>query len=289
MTIYFIQNEKTKSIKIGYTSENPLDRLRTFQRVSCEKLCLLSQIEGDVFLEKQLHFLCIDFEVIKGWFRIECLEFCEAFLKKKIILCCYKLDKDCELNILPIEKTKRTRTNKVTEETMEESRMRLAEVRFSDLWGYEGLYSINKIGNIFSHRTQSYMKGSQRSDGCIWVNLTGSSGDENSFAVGRLVLSTFVENRPTGDRVFYYDGNKLNNNLENLYWSFEGSLDFSRKEQKKICLTDQEVREVFSLVSLGVSHKQICYLYGISRNQVYHIKMGRRRAKALAVKPQSTV
>jgi hypothetical protein len=288
MTIYFVQNERTKSIKIGYTKGNSSDRLRTLQTASCEKLCLLSQIEGDIFLEKQLHILCIDYQIMLEWFKPECLSACENFLKKPIILCCYEFEKDSSSNIRPKEKFRRTRTSRITREMMDKSLFSLEQAGFVEVLGYEGLYSINKKGNLFSHKTQIWMKGCQRSDGCMWVGLTNSSGVTNNHRIARLVLSTFVEPRPKGDRIIHLDGNTLNNNLENLSWCFGAFIPCSlpggskRRNHDTDRLTDQDVRDVFWFVSTNVPRKEIAIMYGITERHVSNIQAGRRRSKALA-------
>lgn len=53
--IYFISNGK--NIKIGYTSGNPMRRLKTLQTGSSEKLTLVGYIEGTKKTERQLHTL----------------------------------------------------------------------------------------------------------------------------------------------------------------------------------------------------------------------------------------
>jgi Meiotically Up-regulated Gene 113 (MUG113) protein len=53
--IYFIENTRTRAIKIGYTKRNPEGRLRALQTGSCDPLKILSVCPGHITDETYLH------------------------------------------------------------------------------------------------------------------------------------------------------------------------------------------------------------------------------------------
>lgn len=96
--------------------------------------------------------------------------------------------------------------------------------------GYDGRYEASSLGRIRSKDwTVSHVNGSSRlvpgriikggvaSNGYRMVSLTSPQG-QNSFTVHNLVLTTFRGPRPEGHVGCHWDGDKLNNLLENLRW-----------------------------------------------------------------------
>lgn len=65
--IYFIQNEVTRNIKIG-TSSNPEKRLQSLQTASAENLVILGIIDGGVQEEKKLHIMFAQHRLRGEWF-----------------------------------------------------------------------------------------------------------------------------------------------------------------------------------------------------------------------------
>ena len=66
--IYFIQSGKSGPIKIGYTSKNPKERLRSLQTASPKKLSLLGTIDGGIEDEKALHIKFKSSKATNEWF-----------------------------------------------------------------------------------------------------------------------------------------------------------------------------------------------------------------------------
>lgn len=104
---------------------------------------------------------------------------------------------------------------------------------FKDIKGYEGIYKISNIGRVLScsriqirfwkSRNLKYkivhkeklLKLSNRL-GYYCVCLHNKSGKMNSPMVHSIVAQTFIGERPEGYHVNHKDGNKLNNNINNL-------------------------------------------------------------------------
>lgn len=88
--------------------------------------------------------------------------------------------------------------------------------------GYEGEYSINIDGVIFSHNywnkgIKHPMKNSMNSKGYYRVGLS-KGGVVRDFKVHRLVMETFSEIDEDRPNINHIDGDKSNNSLDNLEW-----------------------------------------------------------------------
>ena len=71
--IYFIQNIRTKAVKIGFSHGDPRKRLRTFQTGNHDALTLFGSIAGDRNREQELHARFDEFRIDprREWFRGE--------------------------------------------------------------------------------------------------------------------------------------------------------------------------------------------------------------------------
>ena len=100
---------------------------------------------------------------------------------------------------------------------------------WKDIKGYEGLYQVSNLGNIkrlesivetgnikYSRKTKYYehlLKPSNHSAGYKVVKL-----HKRDKYVHRLVAEAFIENPKNKPFVNHIDGNKTNNNVNNLEW-----------------------------------------------------------------------
>ena len=93
---------------------------------------------------------------------------------------------------------------------------------WKDVSGYEGLYQVSNLGTIKSAENRSNHKKSiimKQCDVCgyMCVVLTKNS-KQKMLKVHRIVAEAFVENFFNKPQVNHIDGNKHNNNAENLEW-----------------------------------------------------------------------
>lgn len=97
---------------------------------------------------------------------------------------------------------------------------------WKDIPGYEGLYQVDETGNVKSLRSNTRIRDkeqgimSQKLDnkGYRRVNLS-KDGVQKSELVSRLVAKTYIPNPNNYPEVGHNDDCKLNNSVDNLYWT----------------------------------------------------------------------
>ena len=112
--------------------------------------------------------------------------------------------------------------------------------------------------------------------GYAFVNLI-KSGEVNSVKVHVLVAEAFLGQRPDGYDVCHKNGNKKDNNVDNLEYGTrsKNNLDNYRingcvtKNQK---LTVDEVKEIKQQLQQGVSQRKLALKYGVCKSTIAAIK-----------------
>lgn len=80
-------------------------------------------------------------------------------------------------------------------------------------------YWIAENGKCWSSKTNIFLKGQISNSGYLNYNLTLPDGSKKRFYTHRLVAEHFIQNdNEEKNQVNHKDGNKLNNNVENLEW-----------------------------------------------------------------------
>ena len=108
----------------------------------------------------------------------------------------------------------------------------------NEIWkpikGYEGLYEISNRGSIKSLereignnggiaiKKEAILTPQQIRCGYYRIGLTDENKKRKMFLVHRLVATAFIPNPQNKSEVNHIDGNKKNNNLENLEWCTRG-------------------------------------------------------------------
>ena len=86
---------------------------------------------------------------------------------------------------------------------------------------FEGRYSIDREGNIYSHRRKMYLTpvsvdGTKK--GYRTVSLCNDEGKRKTFYIHRLVAMTFIENPENKSQVDHINEDRTDNRVENLRW-----------------------------------------------------------------------
>jgi len=100
---------------------------------------------------------------------------------------------------------------------------------WKDIDGYNGIYQVSNYGNVYVKGKSiirnnisyflkpKYMKCRFDSDGYLIVGLTKNK-KQYTHRVHRLVCEAFLENKLNKPQINHIDGNKSNNNINNLEW-----------------------------------------------------------------------
>lgn len=91
---------------------------------------------------------------------------------------------------------------------------------WKDIKGYEGLYQVSNLGRIKSfhkYRTTNRIMKPRLKRGYYQIGLRKDS-KRKWYSIHRLVAQAFILNSNNYPIINHKDGNKLNNNVDNLEW-----------------------------------------------------------------------
>ena len=90
------------------------------------------------------------------------------------------------------------------------------ECREAPVKGYEGLYSVTSKGEVIGLKSGKVLKPTSVR-GYLRVKLY-KDAQSKSISIHRIVANAFIPNEHNKSQVNHKDGNKGNNNVENLEW-----------------------------------------------------------------------
>ena len=107
-----------------------------------------------------------------------------------------------------------------------------------DVKGFEGIYAVTSCGKVWSYKRNKFLKPTKSKKGYLSVKLQNDC-EKKYASVHRLVAEAYIENVNNYDTVDHIDGNKENNNVNNLQWlpMFE-NLDRGKNARVKIRCID---------------------------------------------------
>jgi len=147
---------------------------------------------------------------------------------------------------------------------------KVSKLDFSD-----GKYIISSHGRVFRAPTimrpwYAELKG-EINHGYNRVNLF-VNGKAKKYRTHRLVAMEFINNPLNKENVNHIDGNKLNNNVENLEWCTASENEYhSYRVLGKVkwnTKPEHVNKQVIELRSVGIKIKDICTILNVSRSFV---------------------
>lgn len=164
---------------------------------------------------------------------------------------------------------------------------------WKDVPALGGRYEASESGEIRNKQTLIIRKGRKNKYGYLQMNFARNDGTKRTVtkAVHVLIAETFLD-KPSGKKcVNHKDGNKENNNVENLEWVTvsENALHAHRNglshvyqgsEHVNAKLSKHEVKEIREAYITGnESQGKIAVRYGVAQTTISRIVRGERYAK----------
>ena len=88
---------------------------------------------------------------------------------------------------------------------------------WKDIKGYEGLYQISNLGNVYSIKNNKLLKLHISHKGYVVVCLYKNK-KQHTQQIHRLIAQAFIPNPNNYPQINHIDGNKKNNQINNLEW-----------------------------------------------------------------------
>lgn len=162
---------------------------------------------------------------------------------------------------------------------------------WENIEGFNGVYQISNLGRVKSFKKNKFINGkilkleTSNRYGYLRISLR-RQGQEKKYLIHRLVAKAFIY-KGNGNIVNHKDGNKQNNNVNNLEWctrsendlhafknklrhSVKGELHYNAKlNQKQIRI----IKHIFTIPNhIGIS--KIANIFNVSRCTIYDIIVG---------------
>ena len=153
---------------------------------------------------------------------------------------------------------------------------------FKDIKGYEGKYVVSNNGSVYSLLSNNGKAVEISNSGYGRVSLW-DHGKGKHYSIHRLVAEAFIPNPDSLPQVNHKDGNKLNNNVDNLEWcSFSENMKHAYKNglvnpktKRVIQYSDNytKIKEWDSIADaskeLGINHANIITVCKQNTNRKY--------------------
>lgn len=155
---------------------------------------------------------------------------------------------------------------------------------WKDITGYEGYYQISSFGNVKNIKTNKILAGDKNSLG--YKRVTLNSPIKKRWFVHILVAKHFCDGYKDGLVVNHKDGDKTNNNANNLEWVTRSENDlhaysiglrhaFPCKFKHKIIARDLNTKEIIKVYN---NVQECCDDLKAQRPNVYNCCNGKQKS-----------
>ncbi|EJO9576006.1 HNH endonuclease [Salmonella enterica] len=162
---------------------------------------------------------------------------------------------------------------------------------WKDITGFEGKYQISNNGNVSSYLSGKILKPQVNRQGYLVVNLYYEVGKARKFRIHRLVAEHFIPNPDNKPFVNHLDGDKSNNDEDNLEWSTSeennrharenGLANWAKGEQHGRCkLSDADIfwiRSHYQPRNREFGQAALARMFGVSQPHISYIINGHKR------------
>lgn len=160
---------------------------------------------------------------------------------------------------------------------------------WKEINGHEGDYKISNTGKVYSYKSNKILKLIKCSSGYYRVTLC-KKGTYSTCHIHRLVAEMFIGKRTSNSRshcqVNHIDGDKLNNNIENLEYCtarenrvHANQLGLTSKKPDGAFnpskLTVEQVKDIKKRLAANELQKDIAKIYNVRPPSIHSIKKGR--------------
>jgi hypothetical protein len=146
---------------------------------------------------------------------------------------------------------------------------------------FELYYSVNKSGDVYSHRYKRILHPIKQKHGYLRVRLYNSK-EYKWYLVHRLIALTFIPNPENKKTVNHKDGNPSNNHISNLEWMTQRqqmlhayktglrkkSLGSNHPNSK---FNEKDIVKIKEMCFNGVSQRKVAAIYNVHYSTINHI------------------
>lgn len=133
-----------------------------------------------------------------------------------------------------------------------------------DVVGFEGLYTVDDLGNVYSVRNNKILKRVVFPSGYVYVHLC-KNGTGKCVRLHRLVAEHFIPNPNNYEQVNHINGIKTDNYVDNLEWC-DCFYNMNHAKQNGLFRTDGENNPSAKLTWNDVYEIRRTYIRGSKKN-----------------------